>query len=336
MAVTIKEIADHVGVSAPAVSYALNNVAGHVSPETRSRILVAAKRLGYRPSSSARAMRIGRTRNIGVVIHGLGMDSLGSHVYDAISGINSIIEPAGFTTCLIQMHDVEADDEGMARVFREQVLDGMIVLAALKPEIRDHLGQLVDKIIWCDSGVQKEEGCLWRDEVKAGRLAAEALIAAGYHELFYLDSSPKRHYLHAKERRRGVLRAAEESGVPCELVPTGVHASLGNADAVFARLSPRTGVVCSEYWHVYSMLNTGLPRGITPPHGFGMVCADETSMLGTGLPALGLAVFDRFAMGQQAARMMLQRLEHPRRSCPSWISRPVWRPGLLAPGPAMT
>src|SRR3954471_11725316 len=55
------------GVSAAAVSYAVNDRPG-VSPDTRARILAAARELGWRPSASARALTEARTRAIGLVL----------------------------------------------------------------------------------------------------------------------------------------------------------------------------------------------------------------------------------------------------------------------------
>src|SRR3954468_16709598 len=64
---TIADVARRAGVSAAAVSFAVNDRPG-VSPETRERILAAARELGWRPSASARALTESRTRAIGLVL----------------------------------------------------------------------------------------------------------------------------------------------------------------------------------------------------------------------------------------------------------------------------
>lgn len=66
MAVTIKQLSAHLGISPSAVSKALNGY-GDISPETRDRVLAAAAKLGYRPSAIARGLKTGRTFNLGVV-----------------------------------------------------------------------------------------------------------------------------------------------------------------------------------------------------------------------------------------------------------------------------
>src|SRR4051794_13244154 len=64
---TIADVARAAGVSAAAVSFAVNDRPG-VSPVTRARILAAARELGWQPSASARALTEARTRAVGLVL----------------------------------------------------------------------------------------------------------------------------------------------------------------------------------------------------------------------------------------------------------------------------
>ncbi len=73
--ITIKDIAREAGVSIALVSFVMNNRIGadgkqkyRVSEDTKKRILEVANRLNYRPSSAARMLRKGRTRDIGVIL----------------------------------------------------------------------------------------------------------------------------------------------------------------------------------------------------------------------------------------------------------------------------
>lgn len=71
--VTIKDIAREAGVSASLVSFVMSNEAAgeslyRVSGETTRRVLEVAERLQYKPNSSARALRSGKTGTIGVVV----------------------------------------------------------------------------------------------------------------------------------------------------------------------------------------------------------------------------------------------------------------------------
>jgi LacI family transcriptional regulator len=65
-AVTMQDVADHVGVSKALVSMVFRRVTGP-SAETRRRVLEAAEKLGYRPNRSAALLSLRRSHLIGVM-----------------------------------------------------------------------------------------------------------------------------------------------------------------------------------------------------------------------------------------------------------------------------
>jgi LacI family transcriptional regulator len=92
--VTLKQIAEHVGLSPAAVSLVLNNAqrAASIPQHTRDRILQAARDLKYRPNFLARSLRNQRTYSVGVLIPEVS-DGYSSHV---LSGIEAGLLEAGY------------------------------------------------------------------------------------------------------------------------------------------------------------------------------------------------------------------------------------------------
>lgn len=66
--VTRADVARYAGVSSAVVSYVVNRGPRPVAPETANRVRRAIEVLGYRPNSSARALRRGVSDTIGLVI----------------------------------------------------------------------------------------------------------------------------------------------------------------------------------------------------------------------------------------------------------------------------
>lgn len=64
--ISMKDIARECGVSVATVSKALNGYSD-IGPATRARVHEVAKRMGYFPNSSARALKTNRTYNLGVL-----------------------------------------------------------------------------------------------------------------------------------------------------------------------------------------------------------------------------------------------------------------------------
>ena len=64
---TLKDVAKKACVDVSTVSRALNNTS-YVHPETKARIVAAAKELGYRPNANAQALATQSSDTLGVVV----------------------------------------------------------------------------------------------------------------------------------------------------------------------------------------------------------------------------------------------------------------------------
>jgi LacI family transcriptional regulator len=91
--VTLKQLADHLGLNPATVSVVLNDVEGRSIPQvTRDRIKAAAAEMNYQPSLLARALRNRTTLTIGILVPELGD---GYHT-QVMSGIGDQLIKAGY------------------------------------------------------------------------------------------------------------------------------------------------------------------------------------------------------------------------------------------------
>src|SRR5215469_2880993 len=104
--VTLKAVAEHVGLTPGTVSAVLNDApsARSIPQDTKNRIHAAAKELNYRPNFFARTLRNKKTYTIGVIAEEIG-DSYGSAI---ISGIEQYLRQHGyFFLTVAHRHDPE-------------------------------------------------------------------------------------------------------------------------------------------------------------------------------------------------------------------------------------
>ena len=103
--VTIYDIAEATGYSAPTVSKALNGL-GSLSEETRQRILDKANELGYEPNSTARTLTTKKSYLIGVVYDDTGMNKGFSHPLFSpiLNRFRERIEAAGYDIIFLSRH----------------------------------------------------------------------------------------------------------------------------------------------------------------------------------------------------------------------------------------
>src|SRR6202789_4645518 len=123
---TLKALAQHVGLTPGTVSVVLNDSpsAHSIPQETKNRIIAAAKELNYRPNFFARTLRNKRTYTIGVITEEIG-DSYSSPI---ISGIEQYLRKKDyFFLTVAHRHDPELLSR-YSQLLSERGVEGIITL----------------------------------------------------------------------------------------------------------------------------------------------------------------------------------------------------------------
>jgi DNA-binding LacI/PurR family transcriptional regulator len=177
--VTLKTIADHLGLTPGTVSAALNNspAARSIPEHTKNRIIEAAQALNYRPNFFARTLRLRRTYTIGVIAEEIG-DAYGAMV---ISGIEEYLRKNNyFFLTVIHRHDPKLL-QTYAQMLLTRGVEGFITTDT---SITEKLALPTAAI----SGHQRVEGVtnIVLDHKRAARLALEHLKSLGHEDIAFI------------------------------------------------------------------------------------------------------------------------------------------------------
>ena len=123
MPATIKDVARAAGVSVASVSRAMNG-ATNVLPETRQRILDAARQLRFTPSGAARSLITRRTDTIGALLP----DLHGEYFSELIRGIDQAARARGLHLLVSSSHG-NADEAAAALRAMNGRVDGLLVMS---------------------------------------------------------------------------------------------------------------------------------------------------------------------------------------------------------------
>ncbi|NHB85361.1 LacI family transcriptional regulator [Tessaracoccus sp. HDW20] len=111
--ITIRELARLCGVAVSTVSRAMND-RDDVSPETKKKVHEAARRYGYVPNSSARALKISDSNSVLVVIQG----ETGRLLISVLQLLEAAFAESGFDTNLTHVADHDAEAATIERMVR--------------------------------------------------------------------------------------------------------------------------------------------------------------------------------------------------------------------------
>lgn len=131
---SLKSIAKTLGLSVTTVSRALNGY-DDVSKETRARIEAEAQRLGYRPNTLARRLKMGKIDAVGLVFPIRPAPLSNSVFMDMVGEISHELARHEIDLLLIADDDL-ADQHSYMRLVQSRRIDALIVAHTLENDPR--------------------------------------------------------------------------------------------------------------------------------------------------------------------------------------------------------
>jgi len=124
--VSLKELAEHLGLSPATVSLVINRspVADTIPQETKDRVLAAASKFKYRPNFFARSLRAQRSFTIGVIVPEVS-DGYSASVMSGVE--DHLLQEGYFYFVVSHRHRADLIDE-YPRLFLERSVDGLIAV----------------------------------------------------------------------------------------------------------------------------------------------------------------------------------------------------------------
>jgi DNA-binding LacI/PurR family transcriptional regulator len=130
--VTLKTIAEELGVSVTAVSKAMRGE-GSISRELTAKIKKLAEEMNYQPNSIASSLRTRRTQTLGLVIS----DSTLSLFAPLIEGIEKTAAEMGYNIILCNAHSSVEKEKEAVRTLVNKRIDGLFLAASLLTSKKD-------------------------------------------------------------------------------------------------------------------------------------------------------------------------------------------------------
>jgi LacI family transcriptional regulator, repressor for deo operon, udp, cdd, tsx, nupC, and nupG len=140
--ITSRQVALQAGVSQSTVSLVLSGKArGRVTVKLQDRVFEAAQELGYRPNHSARALRSGRSRALGLLVPDVTNPFLGR----VLRGAQSAARQHSYAVALVEPGDDRDFQIEVMQSLQAGSVDGLVlfVVAPPAPAIAKRLGPIV-------------------------------------------------------------------------------------------------------------------------------------------------------------------------------------------------
>jgi DNA-binding LacI/PurR family transcriptional regulator len=298
--VTLKTIAETVGVSRTTVSNAYNRP-DQLAPELRERILAAARQLGYSgPDPAARRLRSGRRDAVGLLVtEGLSYTFTDPASVLLLQGIARATEDAGSALLLVP-------ERGGVR---DAVVDAFCLysMPAEHPNVAAAQDRGVPLVV-VDEPRLDGHAFVGIEDRHGARLAVEHLLALGHRRFALLTAAaPSITFL---ERVAGYRDALDAAGIDWERVPRfELPANLPERGLEGARLAlestPRpTALVAATDQLALGAIEAAREAGLRVPEDVSIVGFDDLPGAAWARPALTTVRQPLFEKGEVAGRLL--------------------------------
>ncbi len=311
--VTRDDVARYAGVSSAVVSYVVNGGPRPVSGETAARVRSAIDLLGYRPNVSARALRIGSTTTLGLVLGGL--------------------ENPFFTELALSLQ-AAANEAGYAVVMGS--VDGDRVSASSRHIIDDLIGRQVDGFLLSSASatvdtlahLQRHDArsvvfdapvplpglsTVGPDAAQGSRLAVEHLITVhGHRDVGLVIGDDGRGTTDARERGwQEALRSAQLLDGPIARADFTRAGGYEGARRLLTAANPPSAIFASCDLQGIGVLHALHEAGLRAPEDVAVVSFDGTAECEFSWPSLTVARQPIDLMAAAAVRQLLAPAAQP-------------------------
>ena len=316
--VTLKEIAQHCGVSVTTVSNIVNNSPKKVRDETRKKVMEAIEELGYHPNYFAQGLRRQRTQTIGVITEDLEQFT----TPEIVEGIMKYCEEKKYRVLLQNLRlysrwqDKWYNDETLIHSVLDPAMkelvsikaDGLIYVAGHEREI--HLFEkktdmpLVLAYCCSDESMTSVE----IDDEEGGHQMVSYILAQGYRKLGVI--SGRADNIHAKRRLLGCQRALFEACIPYN--PSWVLDANWEPEKAYTMTAKLVNagvdaIFCMSDWMAGGVYNCIHDMGLEVGKDIAVTGFDNEKVANWYIPKMTSSRLPLLEVGTESARLLFER-----------------------------
>lgn len=306
---TSRDIAKAAGVSQATVSNVLNRP-DLVAEETRERVHAAIKRMNFVVNDSARTLRAGRSRTLGVI----ALDLTNPFWGDVTRGVSDAAAALGYSVLLGSSGESREGEQSLLRLFEEHRVDGVLVSSVDidSPAIESLTRRGITVVLLDEPDNTGRYGSVSLDQAAGARLVGEHLLSEGHRRIGFINVCHDIWW--ARERSRGLCEAIQRADedpaiVISERMITTMTAQTAEPEvgALLSDAPDITAIFCVNDMVALGVLKKLRDLGLSVPEDISVVGFDDSYFAGLLSPALTTVRQQPYRLGRTAAELAIKR-----------------------------
>lgn len=313
-AITLRDVAKHAGVHPGTASRALNTrTRSLVNEATATKVLEAARKLGYRPNPIARGLKTNRSETIGVLIP----DLTNPLFPPIVRGIEDRLRDEGYTAVLANSDNDPAKERLHFETMAGRQVEGFIVATAEldDPLVEDALASRVP-IVMVNRTVESANAFAVVGRDRGGsQLAVAHLVELGHTRIGHIGGPTR--FSTGKARFEGFVAAMEANGLEADpdLIGFGDAFTEDEGSRVCREMiatdGRMTAIVAGNDLLALGCYDVFVEEGIFCPTDISVIGYNDMPFIDKLRPPLTTIRIPHYEIGWNAADLMLLRIADP-------------------------
>jgi LacI family transcriptional regulator len=324
---SIKKLAEHLGISKSTVSRALNGYSD-VSPDTRNKVLQAAQEIGYKANPTAKRLASGKSRNVGIILPANSRMFISPAFSKVLAGSSEFLAKHDYQLIVTTISEWQDEQQVYLDFITSGLVDGLFIVRTRSNDQRISILQEHQFPYVClgfDNGFINDS-FVDVDNKQAFYELTKRQIELGHSHIAFLDAPIE--LTLSQARKQGYLKAMHEAHLTID-ERWLLNGELNEGDAMkmtkeIMSLAKRpTSILCADDTMALGTIAACEELGYQPGVDVAIAGYGDYEHSRYTNPSITSLKYDTHAVGEEMAKLMLNKLENKKFNIQNWFKAEI-------------
>jgi LacI family transcriptional regulator len=324
---SIKKLAEHLGLSKSTVSRALNGYTD-VNPDTRKKVLQAAQEMGYKANPTAKRLASGKSRNVGIILPANTRMFVSPAFSKVLAGASAFLAKHDYQLIVTTVSEWQDEQQVYADFIASGMVDGLFIVRTRKNDERIAMLNERNFPYVCHGYIEGSEGSLFVDvdNKDAFYQLTKRQIELGHQRIAFLDAPIE--LTLSQSRKQGYLRAMQEAGLEVNerWLRNGEldeDAAISMTKEIMSLAKRPTSILCADDTMALGTIAACEELGYQPGVDIAIAGYGDYEHSRYSKPSITSLRYDTLGVGEEMAKLMLNQLEKKNFPTQSWYQAEI-------------
>lgn len=324
---SIKKLAEYLGLSKSTVSRALNGYTD-VNPDTRKKVLEAAKEMDYKPNPTAKRLASGKSRNVGIILPSNSRMFVSPAFSKVLAGAAGLLSQYEYQLIVTTISDRQDEKQVYSDLISSGLVDGLFIVRTREKDQRIKMLEEQNFPYVCHGYAEgfSPDVFVDVDNNHAFYLLTKRQIELGHKRIAFLDAPIE--LTLSQSRKKGYLKAMDEAGLPVDsrwLLNGDLNedsAMMMTKEVMSLALHP-TSILCADDTMALGTISACEELGYKPGVDIAVAGYGDYELSRHTKPSITSLKYDTHGVGEAIAKLMLNKLEKKQFEIQNWYDAEI-------------